>query len=166
MVFNDAHYHLLLNHLPILGTLIGLLTLLAGFVFKNSAVKRTGLGILIFASIAAFPAKLTGEGAEEMVEHMPGVSKDIIHEHEEMADVFIILTSALGLAAIITLYLDLKAKAAAKFGYLMVLLIAVGAFAYSFKLGVSGGEIRHTEIRPSNTADTSSNNQLKKDDDD
>lgn len=166
MNFNDAHYHLLLNHLPILGTLIGLLTLVAGFLFKNVWIKRTGLGILVFACISAFPANLTGEGAEEMVEDMPGVTKAIIHEHEEIAEKFILLTSALGLLSLITLFLDIKNKPFAKYGYLLVLAVSGVVFAVSFKLGISGGEIRHTEIRASNANDTNTNQQNSESDKD
>lgn len=32
---NDAHWHLLLNHLPIIFPVIGFLIMLGGFIFKS-----------------------------------------------------------------------------------------------------------------------------------
>ena len=54
---NEAHFHLVVNHLPIVGILIGLLVLVTGFILKKPEVKVTALGIFVFsglASIAAF----------------------------------------------------------------------------------------------------------------
>ena len=57
---NQAHLHLLLNHLPILGALFGLLILAGGFLLKYDTVKRTALGLFVLSAILAIPAYLTG----------------------------------------------------------------------------------------------------------
>ncbi|MBX7243146.1 MAG: hypothetical protein K1X92_15485 [Bacteroidia bacterium] len=144
---NQAHLHLIFNHLPIIGTLIGILTLLAGFVLKSSAVKRTALGIFIFAALTAIPSMLTGEGAEEVVETLPGVSENLIEAHEELASIFIWVVSALGILSLITLIFDLAAKNLKQILYFLTLVLALGAMILGQKVGTSGGEIRHTEIR-------------------
>jgi hypothetical protein len=36
---NDAHLHLVVNHFPIIGTILGLGTLVAGILLKNNSVK-------------------------------------------------------------------------------------------------------------------------------
>jgi uncharacterized membrane protein len=107
---NQAHLHLLLNHLPILGTLFGLLILAGGFLLKNDTVKRTALGIFVLSAILAIPAYLTGEGAEEVVEGLPGVTENLIEAHEDMANIFLWMVGALGLIALATFYTDLKSK--------------------------------------------------------
>ena len=38
---NNAHFHLVVNHLPIGGILIGTLVLVAGWLIKKSEVKLT-----------------------------------------------------------------------------------------------------------------------------
>ena len=48
---NGAHFHLLVNHIPIVGTIFGLLILLAVIILKNATVKLTGLATLIAATI-------------------------------------------------------------------------------------------------------------------
>ncbi|MCC7466172.1 MAG: hypothetical protein IT261_07890 [Saprospiraceae bacterium] len=50
---NDAHLHLVLNHLPILGVLFGLLTMMGGYLLKNPSVKRTALGMFAITFVAA-----------------------------------------------------------------------------------------------------------------
>ncbi|MEO6149344.1 MAG: hypothetical protein ABIP28_04245 [Mucilaginibacter sp.] len=45
--------------------------------------------------LVLFIALQTGEGAEEVVEHLQGVNKKLIHEHEEQAETFAILSHIL-----------------------------------------------------------------------
>lgn len=144
---NQAHLHLLLNHLPILGALFGLLILAGGFFLKNGAVKRTALGMFVLSAILAIPAYLTGEGAEEVVENLPGVSENLIEAHEEMANIFLWMVGALGLISLATLYTDLKSKKMAPMLYTLTFVAAIGTMIFAQQVGTSGGEIRHTEIR-------------------
>lgn len=144
---NQAHLHLLLNHLPILGTLFGLLTLGAGFFLKNNSVKRTALGIFVFSAIAAIPAYLTGEGAEEVVESFPGVTENLIEAHEDLANIFLWVVGVLGLFSLATFYADFKGKKMAPALYTLILVAAIGTMIFAQQVGSSGGEIRHSEIR-------------------
>lgn len=144
---NSAHYHLLVNHLPILGTLFGLLILIVGFVAKNVAVKRTGLGLLIFAAISVFPAHITGEGAEDMLRDMEGIDRNYVHEHEEAADTFMGILIALGVIAIFTLVVDVLQKKFAAVLYILTIVFSLITMLFAQKAGTTGGEIRHPEIR-------------------
>ncbi|MEQ1588294.1 MAG: hypothetical protein ABL895_20590 [Cyclobacteriaceae bacterium] len=146
---NQAHYHLLLNHLPIIGTLIGILTLGTGFLLKSSHVKRTALVIFVFAAVCAIPAFLTGEGAEEVVEEMPGVTETVIEQHEDLAAIFIWVTSALGIVALLTLISDLRAMSLNKLLYGLTAALCIATMVLAQQVGTTGGKIRHTEIRTS-----------------
>lgn len=144
---NDAHLHIVLNHFPIVGITIGLLVLLAGYLIKNQQVKATSLGIFIFSALAAIAANYTGEGAEEILEKIPGISESLIHDHEEYAEQFFTLSLILGGAALITLFLQIKKIGLAAYGYILVIMLAISSLVSAYYVGVSGGEIRHTEIR-------------------
>ncbi len=146
---NDAHLHLILNHFPIVSTAIGLLVLIVGYLIKNQQVKATSLGIFIFSALAAIAANYTGEGAEEIVEKIPGISKSLIHDHEEYAEQFFTLSLILGGAALINLFLQIKKLGLAKYGYILVIILAISSLVSANYVGISGGEIRHTEIRES-----------------
>ncbi|UYZ59772.1 hypothetical protein [Hymenobacter latericus] len=141
---NEAHLHLLLNHVPILGSLAGFVILLVGALRRNASVTKTGLIMLLVAAAAAVPTQLTGEGAEELIEHRPGISHRLIHEHEEAAELAfwaLELTAALALVALM-LWQHARAR--------LLVLLTVGAAAVSFALmayaGWEGGKISHPEL--------------------
>lgn len=151
---NTAHLHLMLNHLPIIGTLIGTLVLVSGFILKNNnIIKQTALGIFVFSALAAIPAFFTGEGAEDLVEGLPGVSEVFIETHEELAKTFLIAVIILGILSLVTFVLSgwYKSKLANVF-FVIVLVTSIGVNFLGKNVGTSGGEIRHTEIRGNNTA--------------
>ena len=69
-----AHFHLLVNHIPIVGVIFGMLILLTGIVLKNGTVKQTGLGTLMVAALSVIFALLSGDPAGESVKGLPGVT--------------------------------------------------------------------------------------------
>ena len=144
---NDAHYHLIVNHLPIVGLLIGILVLIAGLVFNKTEVKLTALGIFIFSAITSITAFYTGEGAEEVVENLEGISETLIHTHEEYAETFYTLSLILGGLSLLTFILELKKMKLTKYLMIICLLIALVDGVLATYVGSSGGEIRHSEIR-------------------
>ena len=144
---NDAHYHLLVNHLPIVGLLIGIMILVAGFLFKKPDLKLTALGVFIFSAITSAFAFYTGEGAEEVVENIGGISETLIHTHEEYAESFFIITIVLGVVSIIGFVAELMKSKYAKYVIILTLLLAIADGILAKYVGTSGGEIRHTEIR-------------------
>ncbi len=148
---NDAHLHMVFNHFPIIGTIFGLGILVTGLFLKNTTLKNTAYILFIIAAIFSFASMNTGEGAEELVEDMPTIGKKIIHEHEEIAEKFAILMYVLGGMSILGLFLNFKNHAKANLISIIVLIIALVATVLSKSVGTSGGEIRHTEIRPNDS---------------
>lgn len=144
---NDAHLHLLVNHLPIVGLLIGILVLLAGFFLKKSEVKLTALGIFIFSALASMAAFYTGEGAEEVIENLAGISETLTHTHEEYAESFYLLTLILGGLSLVTFVAELRKFRFAKYLMVLCFLVAVADGVLAKYVGTSGGEIKHQEIR-------------------
>lgn len=144
---NEAHLHLLVNHLPILGTFFGILVLLSGFFLKLELVKRTGLGLFVFAALCAIPAFFSGEGAEDMVEGLPGVGENLVERHEDLANFFLWSIIGLGVLALATFYASLKAWKASSTMFMLTLVVGLGTMVLAQQVGTSGGEIRHTEIR-------------------
>jgi hypothetical protein len=81
---NQAHLHLMTNHVPILGSLCGLLVLGFSFFMRAAQAVRTAAYLLfVFSAIGAIVANWTGEGAEKVVEDLPGWSHSVLEEHEE-----------------------------------------------------------------------------------
>jgi uncharacterized membrane protein len=148
---NDAHLHMVVNHFPIIGTILGLGILIAGMILKNNSVKNTAYILFIVAAIFAAFSMGTGEGAEELVEDMPSVGKQIIHEHEEMAEKLAIVLYVLGVISLGGLFLNYLKNAKANLVSYVALVVAVIGVFFAQQTGTTGGEIRHTEIRANAT---------------
>jgi uncharacterized membrane protein len=127
------------------------------------------LTILVVTAFAAIPVYLTGEPAEEVVEHLPGVSEQIIELHEDSALSSLVLAIVTGTFALVALFArrfsSEKIAAAGAYITLILSLAAGAAMAYTANLG---GQIRHTEIRQvqSGTAGTEQESKKKTNDDD
>jgi uncharacterized membrane protein len=148
---NDAHLHMVVNHFPIIGTILGLGILITGIILKNNSVKNTAYFLFIVAAVFAAFSMGTGEGAEELVEDMPSVGKQIIHEHEEMAEKLAIVLYVLGVISLGGLFMNFKNHSKATLvSYAAVVVAVVGVF-FAQQTGTTGGEIRHTEIRANAT---------------
>ena len=144
---NWAHLHLLINHIPVLGTVFGTLLLVFGMVKKNEAIKRVSLGIFVIIAVATVPVYFTGEPAEEIVEHLPGVEEPIIEEHEEAALISFIAVGILGVAAIGVLWRYRHADTIPKRFVIAGLILSIVVFGLMAWTADLGGKIRHSEIR-------------------
>lgn len=83
---NDAHLHLIVNHFPIVGTVISVLALVVGLLTRNKGIIKTALGITVFSGLMAIPAMMTGDNAEDMMERRIPEAYDYIHAHEHQAE--------------------------------------------------------------------------------
>jgi hypothetical protein len=143
---NTAHLHLLLNHFPVIGTLIGSGLLLWGILRKQNTLKSAGAAVLFIMAAISIPVFLTGEPAEESVEKLPGISDAMIELHEDAAAVATWLLGITGLFSLAALVMDFKKKTAAGFIFLTSFFLSVISFAAMARTGYYGGQIRHTEI--------------------
>src|SRR5512145_2100282 len=97
---NWAHLHLILNHVPVLGTLFGLLLLAWGILRRNDSLQRAALLTFTLVALVAIPAYLTGKPAEEAVEHLIGTAESAIEPHEDAALVSFLAMEVLGALAL------------------------------------------------------------------
>lgn len=155
---NDAHLHMVVNHFPIIGTIFGLGILIIGIVLKNKSVKTVAYVLFIIAALFGAFSMGTGEGAEELVEDMPSVGKQIIHEHEELAETLALLLYIIGAFSILSLYFSIKKIVFEKHTSILVVILALVAVFFAKQVGTSGGEIRHTEIRANATISSEAQN--------
>jgi len=146
-----VHLHLLLNHLPVIGTVIALCLLAFAALRGDARVGRVSLALLAALAVAAVVTYLTGEPAEESVEGMAGVSEALIEGHEEAALLATIALGVVGAASLAALVLFRRRTLSrgAMLGLLVAGLVPAGALAYTANLG---GRIRHPEIRAGATA--------------
>ena len=144
---NWAHVHLMLNHIPVIGIGFAILLLAIAVVRRSHELTNVALVFVILVSLWAIPAYLTGEPAEGVVEDLPGVSEELIEEHEEQAEIAFILVEVAGGLALITLiarrYSDNLGQRLVILT-LLVLIVSGGLLGWTANLG---GKIHHEEIR-------------------
>jgi uncharacterized membrane protein len=148
---NGAHWHLVVNHLPIIFPIVGVIVMITGFFSKSEAVKRTAFMIFILGALAAIAAMNTGERAEEVVEKISGISENFIENHEETAEIFAILSYILGGISLLGLWASFKQKTFSNLISMSTLIFTFVVLFFAKQTGTTGGEIRHSEIRSGNS---------------
>ena len=148
---NATHLHLLLNHVPVLGTVLGLGLLAFASWRRSEDLKRAALALFVIAALVAIPTYVTGEPAEDTVKSLPGVTHPLIEQHENAAVVAFTGVLALGVVALAGLYwFRRQRQVPAWFGFitLFAALVVSGLMGWTATLG---GQVRHTEIRGEST---------------
>lgn len=161
---NDAHLHMVVNHFPIIGTILAIGILTAGILSKNQSIINTSYVLFIIGAVFGILSMNTGEGAEEIVEDMPSIGWKIIHEHEELAEKMALLLNILGVLSLICFYFQYKRNPKQKLISYLILIIGIASLFVIQKVGTSGGEIRHTEIRNSTSSTLSDKENTDHDD--
>jgi uncharacterized membrane protein len=143
---NPNHLHLLLNHLPVLGTLFGLLLFVVAYIRRSEELTRASLVVFVLAGAAAVAAYLTGEGAEEVVENI-GISDALIELHESAAFYALVAAIVLGVFALGSLlfyYYRTRLPRSLSLTVLVLAIAASGLMAWTADLG---GQIRRPELQ-------------------
>lgn len=144
---NPAHLHLLLNHMPVLGIIFGVLVLAVGLSRRNRTLIHLSYATFIVSGLLAIPVFLTGGEAEDEVEGKPGVTEEFIEEHEAAAKYAFYEALALGAFAIGAAYHSYRTKRNAPAIGILMLLASLFVSTVMMRTAYLGGYIRHTEIR-------------------
>ena len=148
---SDAHWHLVLSHLPVLGVPFGAALLAAGLWRGNVTLQRTALVILVLAGLASGLAYLTGESAEHALQNIAGRPESLIEPHEEAALVAAIGSGILACLAAAALWLIRRGRFGRSWGW-GTMALAVGVSLALAWVATLGGRISHPEIRPDHQA--------------
>jgi hypothetical protein len=156
----------MLNHIPVIGTGSLILLLIVALLRRSNELTTVALIFTILLSLVTIPVYLSGEPAEEVVEDMSGISEQLIEEHEEQAEIafiFVEVTGALALIALIArLYSNNLGQRLALLT-LLVLIISGGLMAWTANLG---GKIHHEEIRSGTSSQNVSSDGVNKENED
>jgi hypothetical protein len=160
-----AYLHLVTNHIPIIAVPFTLLLILWGLWRKSDEVVTAGLLLFALLGAATLAVYLLGQGGEDFIEDLPGVSHDAIEAHEGFALfglISVLLVSAASIFALLRYRLrgpksagDTPAQISAiypRWVVLAVVVLALGSAAVLGYTGRLGGKIRHTEFHAGDTA--------------
>jgi uncharacterized membrane protein len=135
----------MITHLPIYGSFLGTLVLIYGRVTKSHHTKMAAYFVLFIAALGGIVAFSTGEAAEETIENVQGISKNLIEEHEEFGNITFAVIIALGLASLTALLLTWKKSKLSNLISIIALMLSIVCVGMSSWTGYLGGQIRHTE---------------------
>jgi hypothetical protein len=144
-----THIHLLLNHFPTIGTIIGGGLFLLALITKSDDLKRASLVVLLGISLIAIPTYMSGNGAQDGIKSLPGVSKSLIEAHEAAALVAIGFMLFTGAFAWLGLWQLRRLALIPSWNLAVILILTVVSFGLMARASNMGGEIRHAEIRAS-----------------
>lgn len=144
-----AHIHLLLNHFPTIGFLIGGGLFLLSLIMNSDDLKQASLVVLLGISLISIPTYMSGNGAQETIKSLPGVSKSLIEDHEGAALVAMVFMLATGGFAWLALWQFRRLTHVPKWNLALILALVVVTFGLMTRAANMGGEIRHEEIRAS-----------------
>ena len=143
---DPVHIHLLLSHVPVLGSIFATLLLAYAMLRKSDEQKQLALIILIFAALVTVPVYLTGEPTEEVVEKLAGVTHAAIEQHEDAAKISMILMMITGAISLLAVFFQRRAGNVARWVVWLSLVFALVTAGSMIRTGNLGGQIRHTEI--------------------
>ncbi|HVZ79050.1 MAG TPA: DUF2231 domain-containing protein [Gemmatimonadaceae bacterium] len=137
--------HLLVNHFPVVLSIVGLASLIVGAATAREFFWRAGLTLMLLAGIAAVPAFLTGDAAHKIIERRLFVVRGTIGAHDDAAGVALWALLTCAAANAWALWRARASNAAQLAGWLravvlVLALAAVGSVSYAAYLG---GRIVH-----------------------
>lgn len=145
---NLAHLHLLLNHFPIIGTIVALGLFITSFIGKNDDLKRASLIIFVAIALITLPAFFSGIGAQRAIRKDVGVSTALIDRHEGAAMLSIFFMLITGGLASVELWRRRRISTEKLWSgtLLAILLFSLLTTGLMARVGTTGGDIRHPEI--------------------
>jgi FtsH-binding integral membrane protein len=150
---NWPHVHLVLNHIPVIGTGFVIMLFLAAWRMKSRDVTTVALVGCILVALCTVPVFLTGEPAADAVKGMAHVTDDLIHAHEEAAVPAFVAILIAGALSGLALWNFRRRGSAHKWllaTLIVVLLVTAGLMVRAANLG---GRVQHQEIRAGAPAD-------------
>jgi uncharacterized membrane protein len=154
MDLSPTHIHLLLNHFPTIGFIIGLGVFVAALIAKSDDLKQAGLVIFVGISLLTIPTYVTGNAAAMALEDTPGVSKVLVDMHEGAAFVALMLMVVTGGFAWLGLWQYRRVRMVPLWTTVSVLGMAGLTLLTVSRAANIGGEIMHPEIRVTAEATT------------
>ena len=142
-----AHIHLLLNHFPAIGTIIGGGLFVLSLLTRSDDLTRASLAVLLGISLISIPTYISGNGAQDAIKSVPGISKSLIETHEGAAFVALGFMEFTGAFAWLGLWQFRRLARVPNWNLAVILVLMLVSLGLMTRASNLGGQIRHTEIR-------------------
>jgi hypothetical protein len=142
------YVHVAINHFPLIGLLIGMLSLVAALIVRSRAATLIGLALVALTALSVWPVSYYGEAGYDRVLSMaddPGQA--FLKHHMELADHWGFLYYVAAVVAALAFGLSWKWPRVLLPGSILSLVLAVASLIAGIAIAQAGGEVRHREFR-------------------
>jgi len=146
MAMNLSHLHLVLNHVPTIGSAVAVGLLFLALARRHEGLRHAGLELVFIIAIVTMPAYMTGLAARVELQDRPEVSDMATRRHHDAALAGFAATECAGFVAWVALWQTRRRGRPAPPVVAGVLLLSVAGLALMGRAANLGGEIRHPEI--------------------
>ena len=143
---NSVHIHLMLNHVPLFGSVVTLLLLALGIWRQSDELKRVAFAMIVLTSLLTLPVYFTGEPAENAVRRLPTVTQAAMEVHEDAAKIAFAGMLVTGAVALVGLVLFQRRKPVPSWLTTMSLVASLVTALLMARAANLGGKIRHSEL--------------------
>ncbi len=144
------YVHRLINHFPIILTVVGTASVVAAFIWNRRALWLYGLATLTLAGLSVYPVFFTGDEAHHVMERRWYVVRSMVEAHEEAGELTLWVVLFAGAVSAYAWWRLLRRDTAGSLPRWLRTLVVVaalaglGTVAYSAYLG---GRIVHESPR-------------------
>jgi len=149
---NAPHWHLAINHLPVVGVFLVVMLLGYALVRGRGELYGVGLGALVLLAVATVPVFFTGRSADDALMEISDIDDKLVHAHEAAANLAFIGIGVVGVVSLIILWFGRRLPHASRGAVMLVFALAVIETALMGRAANLGGNIRHPEIRGTSSA--------------
>jgi hypothetical protein len=147
-----AHLHLIMNHVPTVGSVVALALLILGYARRNDHLKHVGLELLFVIAVLTLPVYVSGVAAHRELREIKEVSDDAIRIHQDVALFGFAWMEFAGFVAWVALWQWRRRGRAARGLVPVATALLIVSLAVMGRAANLGGEIRHPEIRAADAA--------------
>lgn len=144
---NAPHWHLAINHIPVVGVFLVLLLLGYALVRGRGELYGVSLGALVFLALVTVPVFYTGRSADDAMMDIGDVDEKLVDLHEAAAKIAFIGIGVLGTIALVVAWMGRKLPHISRGTAALIFLLTFAETVLMGRAANLGGNIRHPEIR-------------------
>ena len=141
-----VHIHLLLNHFPTIGMIVGVGLFLLGLLNKSEELKRGAMAVVFAMALISLPTYMSGYSAQKSLRGVQSVSQDVISFHQRSALFALIFMEAAGIVAWYGLWRSRRHVSVGPRLTAAAVLLSVVTLGLMAGAANVGSEIHHPEI--------------------
>lgn len=144
---NFAHIHVVLNHIPSIGTAVGAILFIASLIKKNDTLKKISLQVFVLMALATLPTYMTGNASQGILRRRAEIPQGLIELHQNAAMTALILMTILGTLSWFGLWQFRRFSRPGSGNTYAVLIFSILTSTAILRTANLGGDISHPEIR-------------------